>query len=65
MITNTAGMDEVLAPLALLFASLYVSEIWYSYWADQPAKGKCHAKAKAMVIFDRMMDGRIGQKDTQ
>lgn len=38
--------------LERLFAALYVSEGWYSLWVSS---GRLHRKARAMVIYDRML----------
>jgi hypothetical protein len=35
-----------------LFEALYLSEVWYGYWRS---KGSVYAKARAMVLFDRVM----------
>lgn len=40
----------------LFFAGLYLSEIWYSRWESH---GSIHAKARAIVLFDRVITQRI------
>lgn len=50
-------MNKEIAPNALLFAALYLSEGWYEAWRS---KGSLHGKARAMVLFDRAMSGKIG-----
>lgn len=37
-----------------LFAALYVSEAWHSHWRSS---GSLSSKAKAVVLFDRLMAG--------
>lgn len=37
------------------FAALYVSEGWYSAWLTR--KDRPHYRARAVVIFDRIMAG--------
>jgi hypothetical protein len=41
-----------------LFAALYVSETWYSGWLFNPKR--LHHKARAIVLYDRVLTGRIG-----
>ena len=41
--------------MARLFAALYVSEIWYAGWKEGGGGLRC--KARAMVVFDRIMAG--------
>lgn len=50
-------MNQSLAPHALLLAALYLSEIWYEYWRSE---GSVYGKARAMVLFDRTLAGRLG-----
>lgn len=53
-------MNKDLAPHALFFAALYLSEVWYSVWESGKGNKKCHAKARAMVLFDRAINGKVG-----
>lgn len=49
--------------LTWYFCALWLSEIWYEHWGRT---GDLSAKARALVIFDRVMDGRIkptGRRD--
>ena len=43
--------------MTLHFAGLYLSEIWYSYYKQS---GSIHAKARAMVLYDRVINDREG-----
>lgn len=48
--------------LAALFAGLYVSESWYEHWATNRGlglKSPLYCKARAIVLFDRVITGRI------
>ena len=38
------------------FAALYLSEGWYDYFARSK---RIHARARAVVLFDRVMTGRF------
>jgi hypothetical protein len=40
----------------LLFAALYMSEAWYDNWLRTK---KLHSKARAMVLFDRVLNEEI------
>jgi hypothetical protein len=42
--------------MTLFFAGLYLSEIWYSKFERD---GSIHAKARAIVLFDRVITQRI------
>lgn len=48
--------NEGMNHLAWLFAALYVSEGWYDNWM---LRGKIHSKARAMVLYDRALNGAI------
>lgn len=50
-------MNKDLSPNALLFAALYLSEGWYERFRSRRSVA---AKARAMVLFDRAMSGKIG-----
>ena len=41
---------------ARLFAALYLSADWYGYFERS---GRAHARARAVVLFDRVMTGRL------
>jgi len=41
---------------ALFFPALWVSEQWYGYFLRS---GKIHAKAKAVIGFDRVIAGKM------
>jgi site-specific recombinase len=41
--------------LTLLFMALYISEGWYDQWFRT---GDVHAKARAIVLFDRVITDR-------
>jgi len=48
-----------------LFAALYVSEGWYSAWLTR--KNRPYYRARAVVLFDRVMAGedlrlKVGQR---
>ena len=40
-----------------LFAALYIGEVWYNAWETK----RCgiHARARAVVLFDRVLNGRL------
>lgn len=38
--------------LTVLFAALWVSEVWYESWRQT---GRLHSKARGIVIFDRVL----------
>lgn len=40
--------------MSRLFAALYASEVWHSYWRSH---GSVYAKARAMVLYDRIITG--------
>ena len=44
------------AYFARFFAALYLSEGWYDYFARS---GRAHARARAVVLFDRVMAGKF------
>lgn len=44
------------AYFARFFAALYLSEGWYDYYARSK---RIHARARAVVLFDRVMTGRL------
>ena len=46
--------------LGLLFAALYVSEGWYDNWRRHP--NRIHSKARAMVLFDRVLNQEMRVK---
>lgn len=41
----------------IYFAALYISDIWHAAWRRNSRD--LHAKARAMVIYDRVMDGQV------
>jgi trimethylamine:corrinoid methyltransferase-like protein len=42
--------------MALFFAAMYHSESWYEHWR---ITGNLHSKARAIVLFDRVLNERI------
>lgn len=46
-----------LTHLERLFAALYVSEVWYALWTSPYAR--LYHKARAMVVYDRVLTGRL------
>lgn len=43
--------------LERLFAALYVSEVWYSGWTRDT--NRLHYKARAIVLYDRVLCGQV------
>jgi len=41
---------------ALFFAAMWLSEGWYESWRRD---GRLHHKARGIVLFDRVINGRI------
>lgn len=41
---------------ALLFAALWVSEIWFDAWR---VHGRIHSRARGIVVFDRVLNGEM------
>ena len=41
---------------ARFFAALYLGESWYDFYRR---KGSVHARARAVVLFDRVMAGEL------
>ena len=41
---------------ARFFAAMWLSEGWYDYYARSK---RIHARARAVVLFDRVMTGRL------
>ena len=48
--------------LTIFFAALYVSEIWHSSFRST---GSVYAKARSIVLFDRIMSGEQSVLVTQ
>ncbi len=46
--------------LTHLFMALYHSEGWYLHWLR---KGSLHSKARAMVLYDRVLNNEMGRLD--
>lgn len=45
---------------ALVFAALYVSEVWYSSWNSTTSKkSKLYYKTRAIVVYDRVLNTDI------
>lgn len=42
--------------MTLLYAALWVSEGWYEHWR---IKERIHSKARGIVLFDRVLNGRL------
>ena len=54
--------------LELFFAALYLSDGWYSWFAerkDMPQRNRIYGRARAVVLFDRVITGRIPHVEQQ
>ena len=48
---------QKMSPLVWLFAALYVSQVWYAGWEENPRR--ISYKARGIVVFDRVLNGEL------
>jgi hypothetical protein len=51
--TIYSAEDGMSGGLGLLFAALYISEVWYGNWVRTK---RLHSKTRALVLFDRVLN---------